>query len=176
MTKASLADLSAFVAVARHRSFRAAADAMGVSRSSLSHALRGLEQQLGVRLLHRTTRSVAPTEIGQQLLERLAPMLHELDHMLTSVSGGADVPAGHLRINANESAARWLLRTVVQGFLERHPRVTLDLVSEGRLVDIVAEGFDAGVRLREFGPAGHGDRAFWRRRALPGCGGAGLSR
>ena len=152
MTKPSLADLNAFVAVARHRSFRAAADAMGVSRSSLSHALRGLEQQLGVRLLHRTTRSVAPTEAGQQLLQRLAPMLRDLDDMLAAVSGSTDGPVGHLRINANDSAARWLLRHVVPGFLRRHPRVTLDLVSEGRLVDIVAEGFDAGVRLRETVP------------------------
>ena len=152
MTKPSLADLTAFAAVAQHRSFRAAADALGVSRSSLSHALRGLEQQLGVRLLHRTTRSVAPTEAGQQLLQRLTPMLRDLDDMLTAVSGGTDGPAGQLRINANESAARWLLRHVVPGFLRRHPRVTLDLVSEGRLVDIVAEGFDAGVRLREAVP------------------------
>ena len=152
MTKPSLADLNAFAAVARHRSFRAAADAMGVSRSSLSHALRGLEQQLGVRLLHRTTRSVAPTEAGQQLLQRLAPMLRDLDDMLAAVSGSADGPVGQLRINANESATRWLLRHVVPGFLRRHPRVTLDLVSEGRLVDIVAEGFDAGVRLREAVP------------------------
>ena len=152
MTKPSLADLTAFAAVAQHRSFRAAADALGVSRSSLSHALRGLEQQLGVRLLHRTTRSVAPTEAGQQLLQRLAPMLRDLDDMLATVSGGTDGPAGQLRINANESAALWLLRHVVPGFLQRHPRVTLDLVSEGRLVDIVAEGFDAGVRLREAVP------------------------
>jgi len=154
MTKPSLADLTAFAAVAQHRSFRAAADALGVSRSSLSHALRGLEQQLGVRLLHRTTRSVAPTEAGQQLLQRLAPMLRDLDDMLASVSGGTDGPAGQLRINANQSAARWLLRQVVPGFLQRNPRVTLDLVSEGRLVDIVAEGFDAGVRLREAVPQG----------------------
>jgi DNA-binding transcriptional LysR family regulator len=152
MTRPSLADLNAFVAVARHRSFRAAADTLGVSRSSLSHALRGLEQQLGVRLLHRTTRSVAPTEAGQQLLQRLAPMLQDLDHMLAAVGGGPDGPAGPLRINANESAVRWLLRHVVPGFLRRYPRVTLDLVSEGRLVDIVAEGFDAGVRLREAVP------------------------
>ena len=152
MTMPSLTDLTAFVAVARHRSFRAAADAMGVSRSSLSHALRGLEQQLGARLLHRTTRSVAPTEAGRQLLQRLAPMLRELDEMLAAVSGDADSPAGQLRINAIASAASWLLRHVVPGFLRRHPRVTLDLVSEGRLVDIVAEGFDAGVRLRELVP------------------------
>ena len=150
--KPSLADLAAFVAVSRHQSFRAAADAMGVSRSSLSHALKGLERDLDVRLLHRTTRSVAPTDAGARLLSRLAPTLKDLDDMLADVSGDGEGPAGVLRINANEAAARWLLRHVTPGFLDRHSRVTLDLVSEGRLVDIVAEGFDAGVRLREAVP------------------------
>ena len=148
----SLANLTAFVAVAHHQSFRAAADEMGVSRSSLSHAVRGLEQDLDVRLLHRTTRSVAPTDAGARLLSRLAPTLRDLDDILAAVSGGGEGPAGVLRINANEAAARWLLRHVAPGFLDRHPRVRLDLVSEGRLVDIVAEGFDAGVRLREAVP------------------------
>ena len=148
----SLADLTAFVAVAHHQSFRAAADEMGVSRLSLSHAVRGLERDLDVRLLHRTTRSVAPTDAGARLLSRLAPTLRALDDMLAAVSGGGEGPAGVLRINANEAAARWLLRHVAPGFLDRHPRVMLDLVSEGRLVDIVAEGFDAGVRLREAVP------------------------
>ena len=152
MTKPSLADLTAFAAVARHRSFRAAADQMGVSRSSLSHALGGLEQQLGVRLLHRTTRSVAPTDAGARLLARLVPTLRELDDMLAAVGDGADSPAGTLRINASETAARWLLRHVVPDFLQRCPRVALDIVSEGRLIDIIAEGFDAGVRLRESVP------------------------
>lgn len=150
--KPSLADLTAFAEVARHRSFRAAADAMGVSRSSLSHAVRGLEARLGTRLLHRTTRSVAPTEAGERLLRRLSPMLAELNAMLTDVGNVADEPAGSLRISANETAARWLLRHVVPDFLHRHPRVLLDLVSEGRLIDIVADGFDAGVRLHEAVP------------------------
>ena len=152
MNSPSLTDLNAFVAVSRHLSFRAAADAIGVSRSSLSHAIRGLEEQLGVRLLHRTTRSVAPTEAGQQLLQRLAPMLRELDDLLAAVGGDTDGPVGRVRINAAESGARWLLSHVVPGFLRRHPRVTLDLVSDGRLVDIVADGFDAGVRLQEMVP------------------------
>lgn len=152
MDRVSLADLTAFFMVARHRSFRAAADDMGVSRSSLSHALRGLERQLGVRLLHRTTRSVAPTEEGQHLLQRLAPALSDLEAMLTEASGVRDNPAGHLRINAPEPGSRWLLRRIVPHFLNRYPRVSLDLVTEGRFVDIVAEGFDAGVRLREAVP------------------------
>jgi DNA-binding transcriptional LysR family regulator len=152
MPKPSLADLSTFAAVARHRSFRAAADELGVSRSSLSHALVGLEQQLGVRLLHRTTRSVAPTEAGAGLLARLVPMLRDLDDMLAAVSDGADGPAGTVRINALEAAARWLLRHVAPGFLDRYPRVSLDIASEDRLIDIIAEGFDAGVRLHEAVP------------------------
>ncbi len=125
---------------------------MGVSRSSLSHALRGLEAQLGVRLLNRTTRSVAPTEAGERLLRRLTPMLGELDDMLDDVGGGTNEPAGTLRISANEAAARWLLRHVVPEVLVKHPRIALDIVAEGRLVDIVADGFDAGVRLREAVP------------------------
>jgi DNA-binding transcriptional LysR family regulator len=152
MTKPSLADLTTFAAVARHRSFRAAADEMGVSRSSLSHALVGLERQLGVRLLHRTTRSVAPTEAGARLLARLAPTLRDLDDMLAAVSDSAGSPAGTVRINALQAAARWLLRYVVPSFLDRYPRVALDIVSEDRLIDIIAEGFDAGVRLRESVP------------------------
>ena len=147
-----LADLRAFVTVARHQSFRAAADAMGMSRSSLSHALRGLESELGVRLLHRTTRSVAPTQVGTRLLARLAPMLRELDDMLAAVRDGAEGPAGTLRINALEAASRWLMRHVVPSFLRRYPRIALDLTSEDRLVDIVADGFDAGVRLHEAVP------------------------
>ena len=152
MTTPSLADLKTFAAVARHRSFRAAADEVGVSRSSLSHAIVGLERQLGVRLLHRTTRSVAPTEAGTSLLARLVPMLRDFDDMLAAISDGADGPAGTVRINALEAAARWLLRYVVPGFLDRYPRVSLDIVSDDRLIDIVAKGFDAGVRLREAVP------------------------
>jgi DNA-binding transcriptional LysR family regulator len=152
MADPTLSDLKAFANVARHRSFRAAADTMGVSRSTLSHAIRGLEQQLGVRLLNRTTRSVAATEAGQSLLARLGPLLGDLDDMLAQARGVHDSPAGHLRINAPEAGCRWLLRHVVPQFLDTFPLITLDLVSEGRFVDIVADGFDAGVRLREAVP------------------------
>ncbi len=152
MADVTLSDLKAFAAVARHRSFQRAADSLGVSRSSLSHALRGLEQRLGVRLLHRTTRSVAPTESGEHLLQRLTPLLHELDTVLDTISHGPDEIVGTLRINASTGAARWLLQHVTPAFLQRHRRVALELVSEGRLVDIVAEGFDAGVRLAEAVP------------------------
>src|SRR3954470_9541794 len=147
-----LSDLRAFAAVAQHRSFRSAAEALGVSRSALSHSLRVLEQRLDVRLLHRTTRSMAPTEVGAELLQRLLPILRDIDDMLTSVAHGPDEVVGQLRINANEGGARWLLRHVIPRFCETYPRIGLDLVTEGRLVDIVAEGFDAGIRLMEAVP------------------------
>jgi DNA-binding transcriptional LysR family regulator len=149
MTKPTLADLTAFSAVAAHRSFRRAADALGVSRSSLSHSMLALERDLGVRLLNRTTRSVAPTEAGEALLTRLAPVLRDLDEALDAVADARGNPSGTLRINANESAARLLLRSAVPRFLARFPGMALDLVAEGRLVDIVEQGFDAGVRLGE---------------------------
>jgi len=152
MSRPSLNDLTAFAAIAGHRSFRKAADALGVSRSALSHAMLGLEQNLGVRLLNRTTRSVSPTEAGVRLLAHLGPMLQDLDAALDMLANVRGTPSGTLRISANKSAARLLLREVVPRFLARNPDVDLDLVSEGRLVDIVAEGFDAGVRLAESVP------------------------
>lgn len=152
MAKPTLADLTAFSAIAAHRSFRRAADALGVSRSSLSHTITTLEHNLGVRLFHRTTRSVSPTEAGERLLARLTPALRDLDQALDEVSDDRGRPSGTLRINVNESAARMLLDAVIPQFLERHPDMALDLVAEGRLVDIVEQGFDAGVRLGEAVP------------------------
>ncbi|MEP7455980.1 LysR family transcriptional regulator [Phyllobacterium sp. SB3] len=152
MPKATFADLIAFSAIAAHRSFRAAADSLGVSRSSLSHTMRALEQSLGVRLLNRTTRSVFPTDAGQRLLERILPALRDLDTALDEVSDDRGRPSGSLRINANEIALRILLAEVVPQFLARHPEVELDLVTDSRLIDIVAEGFDAGVRLYDATP------------------------
>ncbi|PTQ59325.1 LysR family transcriptional regulator [Sphingomonas aurantiaca] len=152
MPKPNLADLTAFASIAEHRSFRRAADALGVSRSSLSHLMRTLEGTLGVRLLHRTTRSVAPTEAGERLLKRLAPVLRDLDEALDGVSDDSGQPSGTLRINGNETAARLLLGTVVPLFLARYPQMSIDLVSEGRLIDIVEQKFDAGIRLGESVP------------------------
>lgn len=149
MTKPTLNDLAAFAAVAKHRSFRKAADTMGVSRSALSHAIIGLEERLAIRLLNRTTRSVSLTDAGAQLLTRIEPVLLELDHALDTLSDARGAPSGLLRINANKSGARILLRDVIPRFRERHAEVEVDLVSEGRLVDIVEQGFDAGVRLFE---------------------------
>jgi len=149
MGKPTLADLQAFMTVAARRSFVQAAGELGVSRSALSHAMRGLESDVGVRLLHRTTRSVSLTEAGERLLARLRPVLSDLDHALDDVARDDKALRGTLRINGSEGAIRQLLQTVVPRFLAMYPQMELDLVSEGRLVDIVAEGFDAGVRLGE---------------------------
>lgn len=140
------------MAVAEHRSFRRAADFLEIARPSLSHAIRGLEDRLGVRLFNRTTRSVALTEAGTRLLGRLDPLLHDLDAALEDITGEEGHLQGQLRINGNDIAIRLLLRTVVPEFRARHPGVELDLVAEGRLVDIVEQGFDAGIRLGEAVP------------------------
>jgi DNA-binding transcriptional LysR family regulator len=145
----TLADLKALAAIVAHRSFRKAADELGMSPSTLSHAMRVLEAGMGVRLLHRTTRSVSPTEAGAQLVARLRPLLRDLGDALSEVDAFRGRPSGTLRLNASETAARVLLRQVVPAFLGRHPEMALDLVTDGELVDIVAQGFDAGVRLGE---------------------------
>lgn len=147
MTRPSLNDLTAFMAVATHRSFRRAADELGTAPSTLSHAMRGLEERLGVRLLNRTTRSVSPTEAGLELLSRLQVALTSLDEALDAVTTFRGQVAGKVRINAPRVAAAALVREVLPRMAERFPDVTVDLVVEGRLVDIVSGGFDAGVRL-----------------------------
>lgn len=152
MPQPSLSDLQAFAAVAAHRSFRRAADELGLSPSSLSHTLRTLERHLGVRLLNRTTRSVFPTEAGELLLGRLKPVLRDLDAALREVDTFRTAPSGTVRINAPETAARLLVHHLLPVFLARYPDIAVDLVTEGRLVDIVADGFDAGVRLGESVP------------------------
>ena len=149
MMRPSLNDLTAFVAVATHRSFRRAADELGTAPSTLSHAMRGLEDRLGVRLLNRTTRSVSPTEAGLELLGRLQIALTSLDDALEAVTAFRGKVAGRVRINAPRAAAAVLVRNVLPRMAERFPDVTVDLVAEGRLIDIVSGGFDAGVRLIE---------------------------
>lgn len=151
-SKPTLGDLTALAAIATQRSFRKAADELGLSPSTLSHMMRVLEQNIGVRLLNRTTRSVSPTEAGERLVHRLQPVLRDLDTALQEVDAFRSRPSGTLRINASEIAARLLLKTVVPTFLARHPEMALDLVTDGRLIDIVAEGFDAGIRLGEAVP------------------------
>lgn len=152
ISKPTLADLEAFAVVAAERSFRRAADVIGVSRSALSHRMRHLEEQLGVRLLHRTTRSVSVTDAGSRFLARITPTLSELNATLDTLADDRGEPGGMLRINASRAAARLLLAHIVPAYLRRYPAVELDLVSEGRLVDIVEQGFDAGVRLGEAVP------------------------
>jgi DNA-binding transcriptional LysR family regulator len=151
-SRSTLSDLTAFCAIVVHRSFRKAADELALSPSTLSHAMRTLEADMGVRLLNRTTRSVSPTEAGARLAARLQPVLRDLDLALEEVDAFRGRPSGTLRINSSEIAARLLLRSVVPTFLARNPEMALDLVTEDKLVDIVAEGFDAGIRLGEAVP------------------------
>ncbi|MEY8711348.1 MULTISPECIES: LysR family transcriptional regulator [Mangrovibacter] len=144
-----LHELDAFEAVARHRSFRKAAAERGVSASALSHALRGLEERLGVRLLHRTTRSVTPTEAGHRLLARLAPALRDVADALSDVTALQAVPTGTLRLNVPRPAAWLVLSAILPGFVAKYPRVKVDVVTDDGLVDIVDDGFDAGIRFGE---------------------------
>jgi DNA-binding transcriptional LysR family regulator len=152
ISRPSLAELISFAAVATHKSFRQAADELRVSPSTLSHTIRALETRLDVRLLHRTTRSVAITEAGQALLSKVQPLVKELDAALGDVDNFRSKPSGTLRINSNLIGARRLLQRAVPLFLARYPEMRLDLVTEARLVDIVADGFDAGIRLAESVP------------------------
>jgi DNA-binding transcriptional LysR family regulator len=146
---ADLEDLNAFVAIAREGGFRGAARATGTSASRLSEALRRLETKLGVRLLHRTTRNVKPTEAGARLLERLAPAFAEVESALDAVNSLRDRPAGRLRLNVPVSAARLVLPRIVPGFLAAYPDINLEVTAEDQFVDLVAQGYDAGIRYEE---------------------------
>ena len=147
--KADLADLNAFLAVAQARGFRDAARTVGSSASTLSEAVRRLEARLGVRLLHRTTRSVTPTEAGTRLIERLAPALGEVEAALDVVNLFRDRPAGTLRLNVPVSAARLVLPAILPGFLAAYPDIQVEIVAEDGFVDMVASGCDAGIRYDE---------------------------
>jgi len=147
--KIDLSDLNAFVAVARARGFRDGARAIGSSASGLSEAVRRLEAQLGVRLLNRTTRSVAPTEAGERLLERLGPALREVEAAIDVVNGFRDRPAGSLRLNVPVSAARLVLPGIVPRFLAAYPDIRLEVITEESFVDVLASGCDAGIRYEE---------------------------
>lgn len=149
MQRAGLSDLSAFVAVATHRSFSRAAAELGLSPSALSHTVRSLEERLDLRLLNRTTRSVAPTEAGERLLERLRPALRDIDDALEDANAFRDKPVGRLRLNVPRSAALLALAPVMIRFIKAYPQMRLEITTEDRLVDIVAGGYDAGVRFGE---------------------------
>ena len=144
-----LSDLNAFVAVARARGFRDGARASGGSASGLSEAIRRLEAQLGVRLFHRTTRSVVPTEAGKRLLDRLGPALTEVEAALDVVNGFRDRPAGTLRLNVPISAVRLVLPAIVPPFLAAYPEIRLEVIAEDSFVDVLAAGCDAGIRYDE---------------------------
>jgi DNA-binding transcriptional LysR family regulator len=144
-----LRDLDAFVAVARTRNFRRAARESRVSVSSLSQRLREMEERLGVRLMNRTTRSVALTEAGELLLARVGPAMRDVGDALDQVRGLRDVPSGRLRINAPPPAIDLVLAPMVAPFLKQYPQIDLEIVSDSSFVDIVATGFDAGVRYGE---------------------------
>ena len=147
--KVDLGDLNAFVTVARAGGFRDGARATGSSASGLSEAVRRLESELGVRLLHRTTRSVVPTEAGERLLERLSPALNEVEAALDVVNGFRDTPAGTLKLNVPVVAARLVLPAIVPRFLAAYPRVRLEVIAESSFVDVLAVGCDAGIRYDE---------------------------
>jgi len=151
MVRDELSVLSAFLAVAEERSFTRAAKRLGVSPSALSHAIRGLEEQIGVRLLARTTRSVAPTEAGEQFIARLGPAIGDIRGALDQVAGLRDRPAGRVRLVVSPLAATMVLAPKLGQFARDYPDVVLDVTTtnEGRF-DLVAARFDAGIHLGEF--------------------------
>ncbi|RYE69985.1 MAG: LysR family transcriptional regulator [Rhizobiaceae bacterium] len=149
MRREDLGSLAMFLAVAEVRSFTKAAAKLGISQSALSHSMRRLEAKLGLRLLTRTTRSVAPTEAGERLIETLGPALEEIDEKLAALTELRDKPAGTVRITTSAHAARAVLWPVLDRLTTEHPDINVELSIHGGFVDIVAERFDAGVRLGE---------------------------
>jgi DNA-binding transcriptional LysR family regulator len=143
----SASDLSTFLSVAHHLNFSRAAMELGLTPSALSHAVRTLENRLGVRLFNRTTRSVGLTEAGERLFARLKPAFRDIDDALEDLNNFRDKPSGNLRINAGRQAAELVLLPLAARFLEACPDVKLEIVTDDALVDVVAQGFDAGVRF-----------------------------
>lgn len=140
-------ELNAFIAVAAHRSFRKAAVELGISPSTLSHAITSLERRLGVRLLNRTTRSVSISEAGEKFLARVSPALHQISEAVEDVNQFRNTPTGKLRLCTTAGAAHIILVPLVQQFLKRYPDMHVDLIAEKHWTDIVYGGFDAGIRL-----------------------------
>ena len=150
MDRDELGALAAFVAVAEERSFTRAAKRLGVSPSALSHAIRGLEERIGVRLLARTTRSVAPTDAGEQLFTRLKPAFDDVQQAVDQVSSLRDRPAGRVRLLLPRSAAMIALVPRLAQLARDYPEVVLDVTTDNSRVDLVAAGFDAGIEIGEF--------------------------
>ena len=149
MAQPSYNDLQAFLAVARERSFTRAAGKLGVSQSALSHTIRTLEERLGVRLLARTTRSVAPTEAGERVLQSLGPRFEEIELEIAALGELKERPSGTIRINAAEHAAKTILWPKLEKFLPQYPDINVEVTVENSMTDIVSERFDAGVRIGE---------------------------
>lgn len=149
MRAISPTDLSPFLALARHRSFRLAATEIGCTPSALSHALKALEERLDLRLFNRTTRSVALTEAGERLLSRVAPAYRDIEDALDDLNSLRGAPVGRLRLNAARTSAKMVLLPVVARFLAAYPKVSVEVVVDNDLVDMVSEGFDAGIRFGE---------------------------
>lgn len=150
--KTGLTEYEAASAVARLGSFRAAATELGMSTSALSHAVAALEARLGLRLFNRTTRSVSPTDAGKQFIARITPALAAIGGAIEGINSHRDTPAGMLRINTSAGAARMILTPIILDYLRRYPDMQVTLVTEGRLVDIVGQGFDAGICIAEAVP------------------------
>jgi DNA-binding transcriptional LysR family regulator len=149
MARENINDLIAFLAVAKERSFTRAAAKLGVSQSALSHTIRGLEERLGLRLLARTTRSVAPTDAGERLVLTIGPRFEEIDAELSALTELRDKPAGTIRTTTGEHAAEAVLWPALAGLLPRYPDIKVELTVDHGLTDIVAQRYDAGVRLGE---------------------------
>src|SRR5712691_11154443 len=141
------AEFNAFVTVAQYRNFRKAATQLGISTATLSHSIRGLEERLGVRLLNRTTRSVAPTVAGERLLLRLRPVFSDYEAALESINEFRDKPGGVVRLTVAPGAAHFILAPLLPKFFAEYPDIRVDISVDTALVDIVADNFDAGIRL-----------------------------
>src|ERR1700749_3274945 len=152
MHRTGMTELEVILAVARRNSFRGAALELGMSTTAVSSAVAGLEARLKVRLFNRSTRSVALTDAGQRYVQRVAPALAEIRSAGEEAGAGPDAPSGTLRINAPQGAAFLLLETLFSRYAQRYPQMRIDIVSESRMIDIIAEGFDAGIRLAESVP------------------------
>jgi DNA-binding transcriptional LysR family regulator len=145
-------ELNAVAAVAARRNFRAAATDLGVSASALSHTVASLEARLGVRLFNRTTRSVSLTQAGEHFLARIEPAMREIADAMLEAKEQRETPSGVIRINTSEVAGEQILAPIILAFIKSHPEMQVEVITDGRLVDIVADGFDAGVRLAEMVP------------------------
>jgi DNA-binding transcriptional LysR family regulator len=146
MRKLGFTEMNAFVAIAERSSFAKAAVHLGMSRSALSETIRGLEDKLGVRLLNRTTRSVALTEVGERLLAELRPALEGFEAAVESINVFRDKPAGHLRLTVPRPAARMVIEPILARFLAAYPAISLEIITDSALTDIVRDRFDAGIR------------------------------